>query len=113
MSGRKSIERERMQAAYDIGHNKNYKNKINKLPAMLHTNGVGNTIAFISQKSEWDLVYKDISYYLVNNSNIPFKQKIGTDLMKCVKELKDDELKILQLELFAFINWLRRFAKGD
>lgn len=113
MSERKNIEKNRMQAAYDIGHIRNYKNRVNKLPAMLHTNGVGNTIAFISQKSEWNEVYKDITDYLTNKSKLPFKDRIGTDLMKCVKDLTDDEIKILQLELFNFINWLRRFAKGD
>ena len=112
-SNRKSIEKARMEAAFRIGNTKNYKNKVNKLPAMLQNNGVGNTLAFLSSKNEWKDVIEDITVYLKTDSQIAFKEQIGDDLMNCVINLNDSEIKALQIELFNFINWLRRFAKGD
>lgn len=127
MSNRKSIEQERMQFAFEQSKNakkaKKYEAYVQKIPAFIMTNGLGNTIAYISTQSDddWKKVGQDICDWLLKVEN-PFKQKLEVkngsgdigikDLLEVLKDNRNDsEYKSVTIEVLALFNWLRRFAK--
>jgi len=125
MNKRKSIERQRMQFAFDQSKNakdaKKYEAYVQKVPAFIMTNGLGNTIAYISTQTDanWKKVGQNICNWLLEVEN-PFKEplsnKNGDDkiknLLEVLKENENDtEYKSVTIEVLALFNWLRRFAK--
>ena len=127
-SNRKNIEKERMTVAYSEAEKVNKKNDakefesyVNKIPAFIHTNGVGNTFAYLAgQKKTW-LKVVDAIYNWLGNENSGFKSQIDTvsenknaiKLLSFAKELSDSEYRALTIELLAYFNWLRKFAKAN
>ena len=140
MSTRVNIEKARMDFAFDNSKDapdpKKYESYVNKVPALIHTNGLGNTIAYIASQSDknWLKVGENI-YDWLNSDKSVFKgelDKILTELeqkREKAKKDKDNNLKIIALlkklqepkndqiikactiETSSLFNWLRHFAK--
>lgn len=128
MSNRKSIEQKRMEFAFEHSSGakapKKYEAYVQKVPAFIMTNGLGNTIAYISTQSNenWEKVGQNIFDWLLKVDN-PIKkeleQKQQSDkanikgLLEVLKDnsVSDTEYKSVTMEVLALFNWLRRFAK--
>lgn len=140
MNNPENIGKARMEAAFDDVNNitskktiKEFESYVNKVPAFIHTNGVGNTFAYLAgqakektkkdgkiEKNTWAMVADTICNWL-NNKHLGFNEVIknidnnGTKAKKLlffVKELDDKQTRALTVELLAYLNWLRKFAKA-
>ncbi len=127
MSQRVSIEKERMKAAYDAAdkssNKKEFESYVNKLPAYILTNGLGNTLAYLAGKTEqsWKEVIDAIFNWL-NNQYSGFQDKMqnlegktnGEKLLNLIKDEKmdDAQMRAFTAEILAYVNWLRKFAKA-
>jgi len=98
MSERKSIEKARMEFAFENSKNpkdpKKYESYVLKVPAFLHTNGLGNTIAFIAAQSNdnWIKVGENIFDWL-NSANSPIAEQLNNEFDSLVNS--DNELSKL------------------
>jgi len=129
MSTRKSIEKERMSFSYDFVKGnisdktdaKKFEAYVQKVPAFIMTNGLGNTLAYLTtQKDEqWKNVQKVVCEWLKQVDN-PLRERLeSTDgILENVLEIMKDndfhdrEYRAVTVEILALFNWLRRFAKA-
>jgi CRISPR-associated protein Cmr5 len=127
-SNRVNIEKKRMEIAFLETENiknqktaKEFESYVNKVPAFIHTNGVGNTFAYLAgQKKTWTKVVDAIFKWL-NNESSGFSSKLtkaqgntnAEKLLDFVIELTENEIRALTIELLAYLNWLRKFAKAN
>jgi len=96
---------------------KEYRSYTRKIPQMILTNGLGQTLAFIYSKKDkgnaYDLIYKQLTDYLKSDSttriNIP---ETATELVEWVISLPSSEYRYVTEEILAFLRWLKRFAEG-
>lgn len=110
MSTRQNIEQKRAEAAHTFAKNGNdkYKDYLKKVPAMIRTNGLGNTVLFMQTKgSEWSKITRDIETWLNQQGLLPN----DTDLFTHFKTASDAQVRAMTEETLALFNWLRRFAK--
>ena len=105
---------------------KEYTSWVKKLPAMIMTNGLGQTMAFLKSKSKedegqqgmYDLLYKHISEWLTSDADIPLawhnevKQK--SDIIERIVHECTGSIIYRQAaqEALALISWLKRFAEA-
>lgn len=123
---RRNTEQQRMQFAFRVagkanekGANKKYEAYVQKIPSMIHTNGLGNTLAFIAgQEKEWQTIGKNICEWL-NKTENPLKGKLpekgsAMDLVNALKDknFSDAKYRAVTNEVLALFNWLRRAAKA-
>ncbi|MCX7845569.1 MAG: type III-B CRISPR module-associated protein Cmr5 [Dictyoglomaceae bacterium] len=107
-----------------------YKSYVKKLPSMILSNGLGQTLAYIyskrkkekdnkkpgskeNPKNAYDLIYKQLTDYLKSDSTA--RIKIPTDkneLIEWVISLDSYNYRYVTEELLAFLNWLKKFAEG-
>jgi len=96
---------------------KNYRSYIKKIPTMILSNGLGQTLAFIKAKSEkgnaYDLIYKQLTEYMkspyTTRMQMPNDKK---DLIDWVISCDSTDYRYITQEILAFLNWLKRFAEG-
>ena len=96
---------------------KDYKSYVRKIPAMILSNGLGQTLAFVKAKSDkgnaYELIYKQITEYL--KSEHPTRIRMPNEkneLVEWVITRDSVNYKYITKEVLAFLNWLRRFAEG-
>lgn len=132
MSTRRSIEKERMSFAFnfvrdpgngisDRSKAKKFEAYVQKVPAFIMTNGLGNTLAYLTTQGDeqWKAVQKGICEWLKQVDN-PIKEiLLATDgkLENVLEIMKDNnfhdrEYRAVTVEILALFNWLRRFAKA-
>jgi CRISPR-associated protein Cmr5 len=100
----------------------NYKSVAKKLPVLIKTNGLGQTLAFIKSKggkkdktgkkieNGYDKLYKQIGDWLrtdATNQLVP-----QGELVKQVIQLKSPIYRQVTVETLALLNWVRRFVDG-
>lgn len=129
MSTRRSIEKERMKFAYDYVNGKELKEEaakkfesyVQKVPAFILTNGLGNTMAFLTTKNDeqWKNVKEVVANWLWRVEG-PVKSRFQRppSFVDILDKLKDDdfediEYRAVMVEVLALFNWLRRFAKAN
>lgn len=96
---------------------KEYRSYVRKIPTMILTNGLGQTIAFVKAKSEdgnaYELLYKQLTDYLKSDSttriNMPNNEN---DLLNWIVSCNRHNYRYITQEILAFLNWLKRFAEG-
>lgn len=120
------LERGRVEFAYECVKNakkelkekeKDYRSYVRKIPQMILSNGLGQTLAFIYSKKKdgnaYDLIYKQLTDYLKSDSvariNMPKNEK---ELIEWVISLSSTKYRYVTEEILAFLSWLRRFAEG-
>lgn len=94
-----------------------YATVARKLPAMLQTNGLGQTLAFLQAKSKdskgnWThhhYVYVHLSRWLTKQLDLP-KDK---DVCHWVLEQRSATYRWATVEAMAYATWLRRFAEAE
>jgi CRISPR-associated protein Cmr5 len=101
---------------------KEYKSTTKKLPVLIKTNGLGQTLAFIKSKggkkdktgkkieNGYDKLYKQIGDWLrtdATNQLVP-----QGELVKQVIQLKSPIYRQVTVETLALLNWVRRFVDG-
>ncbi len=96
---------------------KEYRSYVRKIPTMILTNGLGQTLAFVKAKSEkgnaYELIYEQLTAYLRSNSTARISMPPGeNDLVKWVISCDSKDYRYITQELLAFLNWLKRFAEG-
>lgn len=95
---------------------KEYKSYAKKIPQMILSNGLGQTIAFIYSKCQnsdtYKLIYDQIGRYLKSEATSRIKINENEDLISWIISHDSDEYRYLTQEVLAFFNWLRRFAEG-
>lgn len=100
-----------------------YKTQLVKLPARLHTNGLGQTVAFYLSagepppgrlgKPEWEimlwlegwLVGPDTIYGEIHGEN-------GRKLIAAITSGTDSKYRLASAEARGLANWLKRFAEA-
>ena len=97
---------------------KNYRSYSRRLPSMILSNGLGQTLAFVHEKKKGEknayaILYNQLTAYMKSNSSIRIPMPSnGCDLLKWVISCKSEDYRYITQELLAFLNWLRRFAEG-
>jgi len=107
-----------------------YKSYVKKLPSMILTSGLGQTLAFIVSKKQkeknkqppgteenpknaYDLIYQQLTEYLKSETSARISMpKDKTDLVEWVISLNSQEYRYVTEEVLAFLNWLQKFAEG-
>jgi CRISPR-associated protein Cmr5 len=98
---------------------KDYKSHVKKIPSMILSNGLGQTLAFVKAKSNsksgdaYKLIYKQLTNYI--KSECPSRIKMPqneNDLVKWVISLDSTRYSYVTEELLSFLNWLKRFSEG-
>lgn len=110
---KKAIE----QFATDKKRKKEYRSYTRKVPQMILSNGLGQTLAFVKAKSEegnaYDLIYKQLTEYMKSESTSRIKMPHDkTDLVEWVISCNSSDYRYIAQETLAFLNWLKRFAEG-
>ena len=87
-----------------------YKSYVKKIPAMIQTNGLGATLAFMySKKKTYEIIYKQIDEWLKKERKL---KDNSDELVKWVIHLDSSKYKHITNEVIALFLWLRRFAEG-
>jgi CRISPR-associated protein Cmr5 len=94
-----------------------YRSHVKKIPTMILSNGLGQTLAFIKSKSKegnaYELIYKQITDYMKSEHPSRINMPNGEDdLTKWVINVDSSTYRYITQEILAFLNWLRRFAEG-
>jgi len=96
---------------------KNYRSYVKKIPTMIVSNGLGQTLAFIKAKSEkgnaYDLIYKQLTEYMKSEHTARIKMpQDKTELIEWVISCDSATYRYITQEILAFLNWLKRFTEG-
>jgi CRISPR-associated protein Cmr5 len=90
---------------------KEYCSHVKGMPFMIHANGLGQTAAFYSSKSEdkrdYRLIYQLLSDWLTKEGQ-PFHGK--ERLLRGITECDMHTYLAAQAESMVFMNWVRKFA---
>lgn len=107
-----------------------YKSYVSKLPSMILSNGLGQTIAFVlskrkkekegkppgsnlNPKNAYDLIYLQLTDYLKSNSTTKIKMPdTEKELVNWIITQDTYNYRYITEEILAFLTWLKRFAEG-
>lgn len=83
------------------------------LPAMIHTNGLGQTMAFCKMKGKdresYKQLYDIISVWLCKECQ-PYHGK--TDVLTGITETDCQQYQLATVEALALMSWVKKFAKA-
>lgn len=127
----KAIVNKRAKYAYDcvkkVKENEdkkvgsNYKSYSKRLMALIKTNGLAMTLAFMkssknkSNGEAYNLLYRDIDNWLKSPDcpvNALYNKCQEKDMVERVVSFDSYYYRIITKEVMEFINWVRRFAEG-
>ena len=96
---------------------KEYKSYTRKIPTMILSNGLGQTLAFVKAKSDkgnaYDLIYSQLTEYMKSAHTVRIQMpKEKNDFVEWVISCDSSKYRYITREILAFLNWLRRFAEG-
>jgi len=116
MTAIKSLEQIRAQHAWDfIEKNQNIIEKIapivRKLPAMIMTSGLGQTVAFCLSTSDYKRVIDDIANYLSKNTGVE-GITCGSDLLNKIMNSNHETYIMLSQETLKYTTWLKRLIEA-
>ncbi|MCS7149669.1 MAG: type III-B CRISPR module-associated protein Cmr5 [Caldimicrobium sp.] len=103
--------------ALDNKKQKEYRSYVRKLPQMILSNGLGQTLAFVYAKKEggnaYDIIYKQLTDYLKSDVSSRIKMPNNqNELIEWVISLNSYEYRYVTEELLALFMWIRKFAEG-
>ena len=122
----KGIEQGRAKYAFaSVGQinealKKEYKTIVKKLPVLIKTNGLGQSLAFLKSKGEkdsrkeknaHDKLYEQIGTWLQTEDVKGLIPQEG-ELVKEIIQLESHVYRQVTVETMALLNWIRRFADG-
>ena len=94
----------------------NYKSTAKKLPVLIKTNGLGQTLAFLKSKggnkiiNAYDKLYEHIGSWLQTEDTKRLVEK--GELVEQVINLESQAYRQVTVETLALLNWVRRFVDG-
>jgi len=94
---------------------KKYRSYSRKLPSMILSNGLGQTLSFIKAKDEkaYEILYEQLTKYIKSNNTVRIQMPSDkSDLTEWVISCNSEKYRYITQELLAFLNWLKRFAEG-
>ncbi|MDI6861168.1 MAG: type III-B CRISPR module-associated protein Cmr5 [Caldisericia bacterium] len=95
---------------------KNYRAYSRKIPQMILSNGLGQTLAFVKSKAKngnaYELLYSQMMDYLRSDSTARIKMPDNIELVEWVISLDSQNYRYVTEEILAFLNWVKRFAEG-
>ncbi len=97
---------------------KEYKSTAKKLPVLVKTNGLGQTLAFLKSKgaaegkpkNAHDKLYEHISSWLQTKDAKRLVEE--GELVEQVINLESHVYRQVTVETLALLNWMRRFVDG-
>lgn len=91
---------------------KQYKSAAKKLPILIKTNGLGQSLAFIKKRNEgYDKLYEQIGgWFRTKDAAHPLAQE--GELIQKVIQLPSSTYRHVTVETLALLNWVRRFVDG-
>lgn len=122
----KKLEQGRAEFAYscveraisdkEVNQNE-YLSYSKKLPTMILTSGLGQTLAFVKAKAKnhktYELLYTQMTEYLKGDTAARVKMpEERSDLGEWIVSCDSQHYRYATQELLAFLNWLKRFAEG-
>lgn len=88
---------------------KEYRSYAASLPAMIHTNGLGQTAVFFKSKGgTHEQLYQLLSDWL-SKEDQPFA---GQDLLQGITSNNMQTYRLAQAEAQALMDWVKKFAKA-
>lgn len=88
---------------------KEYISYASSLPAMIHTNGLGQAAAFFKSKGKThEVLYQLLSDWL-SQKNQPFA---GMDLLEGITSSDMKIYRLAQAEAQALMDWVKKFSKA-
>lgn len=118
------LEKGRAEFAYKCAkygveqYAKDYPSYVKRVPQMILSNGLGQTLSFIfskgkNKKNAYDLIYCQIQDYMKspNQTRIQMPQE-KSDLLEWVISCNSNDYRYITEEVLAFFSWLKRFAEG-
>ena len=117
----RTIEQGRAKFAYDCVNEviqnfdgdmkKKYKSGAKKLPVLIKTNGLGQTLAFINRRDSGnEKLYAMIGNWLNHKQLVELGE--NGDLVDAVIDKPSNEYRRITTETLALLNWVRRFVDG-
>ncbi len=118
---RKGIEQGRAKYAFDEvrrvsengpdGLQKTYKSAAKKLPVLIKTNGLGQSLAYIKKRNDgYNKLYEQIGDWLQTEDA---KALVPPgELVDQVIQLQSSDYRQVTVETLAVLNWIRRFVDG-
>lgn len=102
--------------------NSEYKAYCKRIPMMIKTSGLANTIAFVKAKStggssgakSYDLLYRQLTIWLANSERSYLIQDFGEqeELIERIVKLESQAYRAVTVEVLSVFQWLRRLADG-
>ncbi len=94
-----------------------YRSYSRKIPQMILSNGLGQTIAFMKSKAKdgnaYEILYSQITDYLKSDTTARIRMPDDkNELIEWVISLDSYNYRYATEEILAFLNWLKRFAEG-
>ena len=95
---------------------KNFRSYARKIPQMILSNGLGQTLAFVKAKAKdgnaYELIYSQLTDYLRSDSTARIQMRGDGELIEWVITLDSEKYRFITEEILAFLSWLKRFAEG-
>ena len=117
---RKGIEQGRAKYAFEavkrisedtLKKKKEYKSAAKKLPVLIKTNGLGQSLAFIKKRNDgYDKLYEQIGDWLQTEDAKALV--LPGELVENVIQLQSSDYRQVTVETLALLNWIRRFVDG-
>lgn len=87
-----------------------YTSGVKKLPVYIKTNGLGQSLAFIKNRSNFPHIYQQLAEWLQQKDE---KRLVPEgDLVQQVIEMESPQYRQVTIETLALLNWMRRFVDG-
>jgi len=85
----------------------------NSLPTMIHTNGLGQAIAFFKGKSDqqYEEIIQMLSDWLCKEGK-PFANNNPSDILSTITQVDMHTYILAQTEAVAYLLWVKKFAKA-
>ena len=95
---------------------KDYRSIVMKLPTLILTNGLGQTLAFLKSKGKNDgsnpeeKVYGDLQGWLTKPNVVNWGRATQEELIERIMAIDSNKYRFVTMETLSFLNWLKRFA---
>ncbi|MDR4506853.1 MAG: type III-B CRISPR module-associated protein Cmr5 [Candidatus Brocadiaceae bacterium] len=95
---------------------KEYRSIVMKLPTLILTNGLGQTLAFLKSKGKnndsnpEEKVYEDLQGWLTKPNAVNWGRATHEKLIERIMAVDSNKYRFITIECLSFLNWLKRFA---
>jgi CRISPR-associated protein Cmr5 len=100
----------------DKSKQKEYRSIVMKLPTLILTNGLGQTLAFLKSKGKnndsnpEEKVYLDLQGWLTKPNVANWGRVTHDELIERIMAIDSNKYRFVTMECLSFLNWLKRFA---